>query len=30
MFTQGTATFLQGFGNADRLVQSPTLGALEA
>jgi hypothetical protein len=30
MFTQGTATFLQGFGNADKLVQSPTLGSPEA
>jgi hypothetical protein len=30
MFAQGTATFLQGFGNADKLVQSSTLGAPEA
>ena len=30
MFAQGTATFLQGFGNADKLVQSPTLGTFEA
>ncbi|GMM59486.1 phage tail protein [Novosphingobium pituita] len=30
MFAQGAATFLQGFGNADKLVQSPILGSPEA